>query len=114
MIRIKTNAGIAQKFNIPPDEENDFAADVLLTRRQTNKIKNNPEIYRFLETNLVFDFLPKGSKDTYLLKFRIIRIKISKGRYETFVTNLWNDEFSADDIKMIYKMRWGIETLSVN
>ena len=26
------------------------------------------------------------------------------------VTNLWDNEFSADDIKKIYKMRWGIET----
>ena len=26
------------------------------------------------------------------------------------VTNLWDNEFSADDIKKIYKMRWCIET----
>ena len=57
-----------------------------------------------------FDFLPKGSKDAYPLRFRIIRIKISEGMYETLVTNLPENEFSADDIKKIYKMRWGIET----
>jgi hypothetical protein len=44
------------------------------------------------------------------MKFRIVRIKISEGLYETLVTNLGNDEFSADDMKKIYKMRWGIET----
>lgn len=110
VIRIKTNAGIAQKFNIPPDEENDFAADVLLTRRQTNEVKSNPDLYRFLNSSVVFDFLPKGSKDTYPIKFRIVKIKISEGNYETLVTNLWDDEFSAEDIKHIYKLRWGIET----
>ena len=110
VIRIKTTAGIAQKFNIPVDKETDFTADIMLTRRQTNEVKLNPEIYRYLAPFSTFDFLPKGSKDTYSLKFRIIRIKISEKNYETLVTNLWDDEFSAEDIKMIYKIRWGIET----
>ena len=109
VIRIKTTAGIAQKFNIPADKETDFTADILLTRRQTNEVKSNPEIYRYLAPFSTFDFLPKGSKDTYSLKFRIIRIKISENNYETLVTNLRDDEFS-DDIKNIYKIRWGIET----
>ena len=110
VIRIKTTAGIAQKFNIPADKETDFTADILLTRRQTNEVKSNPDKFRFLNSQVVFDFLPKCSKDTYPLKFRIIRIKISKGYYETIVTNLQENEFSAEDIKMIYKTRWGIET----
>ena len=110
VIRIRTTSGIAQKFNIPADKETDFTADILLTRRQTNEIKASPEIYRFLASNSTFDFLPEGSKDTYPIKFRMIRIKISEGHYETLITNLWDDEFSAEDIKHIYKLRWGIET----
>ncbi len=110
VIRIRTTSGIAQKFNIPADKEADFTADILLTRRQTNEVKTNPELYRYLPAFSTFDFLPKGSKDTYPLKFRIIRIRISEGQYETLVTNLWDDEFSAEDIKHIYKLRWGIET----
>ena len=110
VIRIKTTAGIAQRFSIPADKETDFTADILLTRRQTNEVKLNPDKYRFLNSQIIIDFLPKDSKDTYPLKFRIIRIKISNENYETIVTNLWENEFSAEDIKMIYKMRWGIET----
>lgn len=110
VIRIKTKAGIAQKFDIPANEEADFTADILLTRRHTNEVKSNPDKYRFLNSQTAFNFLPKGSKGFYPLKFRIIRIKISENNYETIVTNLWNDEFSADDIKKIYKLRWGIET----
>ena len=60
VIRIKTNAGIAQKFNIPPDEEADFTADILLTQRQTNEVKSNPDLYRFLNSSVVFDFLSKS------------------------------------------------------
>ena len=110
VIRIKTTAGIVQKFNIPADKETDFTADIMLTRRQTKEVKAHPELYRYLAPSSTFDFLPKGSKDTYPLKFRIIRIRISEGQYENLVTNLWDDEFSAEDIKMIYKIRWGIET----
>lgn len=110
VIRIKEKRGIAQKFNIPADKETDFTADILLTRRQTNEVKADPENYRYLAPFSTFDFLPKGSKDTYPMRFRIIRIKISEGLYETLVTNLWDDTFSAEDIRKIYKMRWGIET----
>lgn len=110
VIRIKSTTGIVKKFDIPADKETDFTADILLTRRQTNEVKSNPDKYRLLNSNSVFDFLPKGSKDNYPMKFRIIRIKISENHYETILTNLWNNEFSAKDIKKIYKMRWGIET----
>ena len=110
VIRIKTTSGIARKFNIPADKETDFTADILLTRRLTNEFKSNPEKYRLINSGSAFDFLPKGSKDAYPLRFRIIRIKISEGMYETLVTNLPENEFSADDIKKICKMRWGIET----
>lgn len=110
VIRVRSKYGISEKFNLPVDKEVDFTADVLLTRRYTNEVKSNPNIYRLLGTNSTFDFLPKGSKDTYPLKFRIIRIKISEDHYETIITNLWDDKFSAEDIKHIYKMRWGIET----
>lgn len=110
VIRIKSTTGIIKKFNIPSDKEVDFTADILLTRRQTNEVKADPKHYRYLPASSTFDFIPKGSKDTYPLKFRIIRIKIAEGKYETIVTNLWDNEFSADDIKKIYKMRWCIET----
>ena len=110
VIRIKSTTGIIKKFNIPSDKEVDFTADILLTRRQTNEVKADPNLYRYLPASLTFDFIPKGSKDMYSLKFRIIRIKIAEGKYETIVTNLWDNEFSANDIKKIYKMRWCIET----
>lgn len=110
VIRVRSKYGIADKFNINSDEEADFTANILLTRKQTNEVKANSDLYRYLAPASTFDFLPKGSKDTYPLKFRIIRIKITEGQYETIVTNLWYDEFSAEDIKHIYKLRWGIET----
>lgn len=110
VIRIKSTTGIVKKFNLPLNEEADFEANILLTRSRTKEMKADPDKYRYLGKNSTFDFLPQGSKDTYSLKFRIIRIKISDNKYETLVTNLWDKEFSAKDIKKIYKLRWGIET----
>ncbi len=110
VIRIKSTVGIVQKFNLPPDKETDFIADIVLTRKQTKETKSDPDKYRILAKNSTFDFLLQDSENTYPLKFRIIRIKISDDKYETLVTNLWNEEFSAEEIKKIYRLRWGVET----
>ena len=110
VIRIKSITGIVKKFNLPPNEKADFEADILLTRRLTKEVKENPDKYRVLAKKSTFDFLPQDSKETYPLKFRIVRIKISDDNYETLVTNLWDEDFSVEDIKKLYKLRWGIET----
>ena len=70
VIRVRSNHGIADKFNLPIDVETDFTADILLTRRLTNDFKSNPEKYRLINSGSAFDFLPKGSKDAYPLRFR--------------------------------------------
>lgn len=44
------------------------------------------------------------------MNFRIVRFKITDDTYECIATNLSKDEFSAEDIKEIYRLRWGIET----
>ena len=45
-----------------------------------------------------------------LLTMRIVRFKISDNEYETIVTSLNAEDFSAEEIKKLYQMRWGIET----
>ena len=51
VIRIKSATGIVKKFNLSLNEEADFEADILLTRRQTKEIKENHDKYRFLGSN---------------------------------------------------------------
>ena len=60
--------------------------------------------------NQMFVFLPPKSKQTYDLSFRIVRFPISENSYELIVTNLDRFQFSAEKIKEIYHLRWGIET----
>ncbi len=45
----------------------------------------------------------------YNMSFRVVRIKLSTGEYETLGTNLPKD-FSPEDVKALYFERWGIET----
>lgn len=47
---------------------------------------------------------------TCKMKIRVVRILLSTGEYETLITSLPRDKWSADDIKELYRMRWGIET----
>lgn len=59
-------------------------------------------------------FLQKNKKSEptviYELPVRIVRFKISDDSYEVIATNLSEDLFSSNDLKMLYSMHWGIET----
>jgi len=49
-------------------------------------------------------------KDTPL-KVRLIRVKLSSGKIEVLMTNLWEEEgYVAGEFKILYSMRWGVET----
>lgn len=110
VIRVKKTRGIVAQLSLPQADEFDVDVDLELTRRQTNEIKNNPNKYRTIMSNMTFDYLPIRSKDTYHMHFRIVKIRLSKGDTETIVTNLDRKQFSSNAIKQLYKMRWGIET----
>ena len=44
------------------------------------------------------------------IKVRIVKIELENGTKEILATNL-GKEFTSEDIKEIYKLRWGIETM---
>ena len=111
VIRIRDNNqnSIAKSLKLPINKEFDEEINLILTRRQTNEIKANPQIYKFLPKNCNFDYL-KDKKDCYKISFRLVRFKISENTYETIITNTDKIEFSSEILKKIYHMRWGIET----
>ena len=109
-VRDKDSKGMASSLNLPSYEAFDKKIDLKLTRRQTNEIKANPEIYKYIPQSCNFDYLELKSHNLYPISFRVVRFKISDNTYETIITNLDANEFSADRIKELYHMRWGIET----
>lgn len=116
LIRIKDigSPGIIAATKVPNTDEFDIFNDLLLTRKQTNKVKKlfkeNPEKYRYISSGSPFDFLDLHTKLFYSMQFRIVRFQIAPGVYEAVATNLPTAQFPPDEIKKLYHMRWGIET----
>ena len=46
------------------------------------------------------------------MNLRVLRFKITEDTYECLVTNLSEDEMSAEEFKDIYHLRWGIIPIS--
>ena len=93
-------------------EKDEFDLDVstIFTNTQANEVLNNPNKYTRLIYDQQFDYLDKSNR-FYEAKYRVIRIRIdgNKEKFETIITNLPSDEFTNDDIKELYKLRWDIE-----
>ena len=121
LIRIQdvlNSRGIAAGLELPDTDEFEIYVDLNLTTRQTVAAKElckNRNSYRFIPSNVNFDFLPKSKNRCnhlvfYNLPFRIVRFKITDNTFETIVTNLDADSFPSGELKKLYNMRWGIET----
>ncbi len=112
IIRAKETYGI--KYTVPHTETYDIDVMITLTRRQTKEtrklIKENPERYRWIQSHTTFDYIQPKSDAMYDLPIRIVRFKLSDTSFETIFTNLPREEFSADVLKELYHLRWGIET----
>lgn len=109
--------GMLKGFNFP-DGEFDISLDLKLTHKQTNELKrlakSNPCI-KFLPTKATFDYLPSRSRKAdplmfYTIHLRFVRIQITDNSFEVLATNLDTKEFPPSVLKVLYAMRWGIET----
>lgn len=113
LIRLRESKGIISQIPLP-EGDFDLSVQLYLTRKQNKAVKalqkEHPGIYRFLPVNVNFPFLSAGSSEFYPFSFRIVRFKISDDSTETLITNLNAGSFSADELKQLYHLRWGIET----
>ena len=114
LIRIRDTAGIIRPFQFQPDCDLDVWKTITLTRKQTNAFKrmkaDDPARYRCLSNSSPFDYIDLHDNQYYDLKVRFVRFRISDDTYETVITNLSAEDFSAGEIKHLYNLRWGIET----
>ncbi|NQF73274.1 transposase, partial [Streptococcus suis] len=97
IIRIRVgNHSMKSGFNLPDTPCFDEAFDLNICRKQTNEMKqlyrDFPNHYRCLPNHTSFDFLPNSSRKRdplqfYDLHFRMVRLEIKPGFFETLVTN---------------------------
>lgn len=112
VIRVKdvNSNGILSGLRLPSSREFDIDVHRTLTKKQTKKVKAQPEIYKFIPSTSTFDFLDLHERMFYPISFRVVRFILPCGTYETIITNLSATDFPPNEIKSIYNMRWGIET----
>ena len=95
------------------DGEFDEEINLTLTNYQRVEYIKQPKKYKVISnSNQRFDYLD-DQNHFYDVKWRVVRFKLesqdNEDVYETIVTNLDSDEFTIDDIKYIYSIRWNIE-----
>ncbi len=99
--------------DLPKEEIFDFRVTRYLTRSFSKKKYLYPELadrYRYICKEVAFDYLPAQGYGEYEISLRVLRFPIGNGTYENIITNLPQKEFPAEEIKEIYRLRWGIET----
>ena len=112
LIRVKDldSNGILSGLRLPQNGEFDICVQRILTRKQTKAIKAQPDVFRFMPSNAIFDYLPIRSDAFYPVSFRAVRFKIAPDTYEAVITNLDSSDFPPQELKVLYNMRWDIET----
>lgn len=99
--------------DLPEEEAFDVRVTRRLTRSHSKKRYLHPESadqYRFICKKVAFDYLPDEGYGEYEISLRVLRFPIGDATYENIITNLPENEFSMEEIKEIYHLRWGIET----
>ena len=97
-----------------PEGEGEFDITVnrYIVRSQKKRFRSNPdnpELYRFVDSQTPFDYIEYGTESEYMLTLRVVRVEISEGVYENLITNLTPEEFGLRKLCDLYHLRWSIE-----
>lgn len=96
-------------IKLPDSPEYDIIFERWLTKKNTKTVKAEPEVYKTI-ANRTFDYLDPKSKSLYYISFRIVSFVLPNGNTEVVYTNLPKEDFSTEELRELYNMRWGIET----
>lgn len=112
VIRVKDiqSNGMLSGMDLPDTETFDVTKQVVITRHSTGPAAINPKKYKYFSKQNRFDFIENSKCPDYEMTIRFVRFKITEDTYESIATSLPEDLFSAEDLKEIYRRRWGIET----
>lgn len=113
LIRAKDPASCCSPLKgivFPDSETAEIDHSFIIRRRRIGK-DEDPAIFKNLRNDRVFDYIEmKDRISEYQINFRIVKIKLSEGKYEYLVTNLPANKYSPMIFKALYHMRWAIET----
>lgn len=95
--------------DIPLDSPFDIE-DVIHIGRNRTKAYMALRNYHPMLNDKTYDSIPVGSKKVDSFRLRLVGFELQGGQMEYLLTNLSATDFSLDDLKEIYRLRWGIET----
>ena len=84
-----------------------FSKDSLPEKIQ-RLLKQSLKCIKLLQTELLIT--STKSKSLYYISFRIVSFVLPNGNTEVVYTNLPKEDFSTEELRELYNMRWGIET----
>lgn len=93
------------------DRELDVSIQRIFSRTLSKKKWLHPEwarLYKHVCANIDFDYISEENPE-YAMRLRVVRFRISENTYENIITNLPENEFPSEEIKMLYNLRWNIE-----
>ena len=99
--------------DLPKEEAFDIRVTRYLTRSHSKKKYLHPESadqYRHICQKVAFDYFPPEGYGEYEISLRVLRFHIGNGTCENIITSFPENEFHAEEIKELYRLRWGIET----
>lgn len=115
LIRVKQDRSAMREIGKLPMRELDTDVSFTITTTQTKADKENGYILVQTRKNKdrAYSENTKASRwdfpSPYPMKFRVVRILLDTGEYETLATSLPRS-FTPAEIKELYHARWGIET----
>ena len=114
LCRVKQNNSAMREIAKLPMMELDRDVSFVITNTQTREDKEKGYIFVQKES-------PKRKKGTkkrysrwdfgspYLMQFRVVRIMLDNGEYETLATSLPRS-FGLQELRELYRQRWGVES----
>ena len=115
LVRVKQERGAMREIGKLPMMELDTDVSFTVTTTQTNEDKKNNHIFIKTRKNENRAYSSKSHlgrwdfPSPYPMKFRVVRILLDNGEYETLATSLPRS-ITKEEIKELYHARWGIET----
>ena len=112
VIRVKDikSTGILSGMELPELDEFDITKQVIITRHSTGPAAINQKKYKYISKGNRFDYIENSKSPDYELTIRFVRFKLADDSDEVLATSLPGDLFTVEELKDIYKQRWGIET----
>ena len=112
LIRCKESHTLTEINSLP-----DCECDVVCHRQiRTTQTKEDREAFKSGEAYYIQPYSNHNSElsrwdfeSPYNMTFRIVKVWIGN-KWEVLITNLSKESFSADSLKELYALRWGIET----